>query len=154
MMLEPCTARAPRRSRRATDIVPQENHFMPNDRLTLRLRALLGVCCVAAAFLITACGSDDSPTDVQSGVVEIEMFETSFSPANVTIEAGTTVRWVNRRDVFHTVTPEGHSEWARASISASVGETFEHTFETPGEFAYFCEPHLSVGMLGEIRVQE
>lgn len=35
---------------------------------------------------VAACGSDDSPTDVQSGIVEIEMFETSFSPSNVTIE--------------------------------------------------------------------
>lgn len=127
---------------------------MTSHSTTKRSRRILGLFSIAIALLLPACGSDDSPTDVQSGIVEIEMFETSFSPANVTIEPGTTVRWINRRDVFHTVTPEGHSEWDAASISANTGETFEHTFENPGEFDYYCAPHLALGMVGQIRVQQ
>lgn len=88
-----------------------------------------------------------------SDVVEITLTSSStFSPAQVTISSGTTVRWVNGASIFHTITPDGHSEWNRATVSQQ-GETFEHTFENPGTFPYFCEPHQSAGMTGTITVQ-
>jgi len=88
-----------------------------------------------------------------SDVVEITLTSSfTFSPAQVTISSGTTVRWVNGASIFHTITPDGHSEWNRATMN-QVGETFEHTFENPGTFPYFCEPHQSAGMTGTITVQ-
>jgi len=76
----------------------------------------------------------------------------SFSPSDVTITRGTTVRWMNPDNVLHTVTPDGHSEWASANLS-SAGSTFSHTFDDAGTYAYFCIPHQGVGMTGIIRVQ-
>ena len=76
----------------------------------------------------------------------------SFSPADVTIAVGTTVRWENPTDMLHTVTPQGHNQWQSATLSAP-GTSFSHTFNTPGEYAYFCQPHQSSGMTGIIRVQ-
>ncbi|MDX1674972.1 MAG: plastocyanin/azurin family copper-binding protein [Longimicrobiales bacterium] len=75
----------------------------------------------------------------------------TFDPDDVTIEPGTTVRWVNDSGIFHTVTPDGHTEWASADLSD--GTTFEHTFNTEGTFPYYCEPHVGQGMTGTIRVQ-
>ena len=85
-------------------------------------------------------------------VVDVLLLGTlRFSPAVVTISPGTTVRWTNTTTMIHTVTPNGHSEFVRATF-ANPGDTFEHTFNTPGSFDYFCEPHLPVGMAGTIIV--
>jgi plastocyanin len=74
----------------------------------------------------------------------------SFSRPNVSISAGTAVRWVNVGAMLHTVTPDGHTEWTAASLAGD--ETFTHTFDTPGTYAYYCEPHLANGMTGTITV--
>lgn len=91
--------------------------------------------------------------DASSTVVEIRLTTgLVFDPSSVTISPGTTVRWINQASIFHTVTPDGHSEWSRAELSQQ-NETFEHTFETAGTFPYFCEPHQSAGMTGTIVVE-
>lgn len=92
-----------------------------------------------------------SPVD--DDVVEIRATSAlTFEPAEVTITPGTTVRWVNESSMLHTVTPDGHDEWEEESLPSS-GDTFTHTFESAGEFDYYCSPHLSAGMTGSITVQ-
>ena len=75
----------------------------------------------------------------------------TFDPEDLTIEPGTTVRWVNESGIFHTVTPDGHNEWSSADLPN--GATFEHTFDTEGTFPYYCDPHRGQGMTGTITVQ-
>lgn len=108
---------------------------------------------LAPATLLMGCGSDDPTGPPQSGLVEIDLLAQSFSPAQVEIEPGTTVRWTNTSATEHTITPTGHEEWNRVVMTTS-GQTFEHTFDEVGEFPYHCEPHQAVGMVGEIRVVE
>ena len=95
-------------------------------------------------------------TDVQFGIVstlqpatEITASGSSFTPADVTVEPGTTVRWIKGSNP-HTVTPSGHNEWTEVTLD-QTGETFEHTFDNVGTFNYLCEIHD--GMTGVIRVQ-
>ena len=76
----------------------------------------------------------------------------SFSPADVTVARGTTVRWENPSSLLHTVTPDGHTEWQSATL-ATAGSSFSHTFNTAGVYTYYCEPHQGSGMTGVIRVQ-
>ncbi|MEX2467504.1 MAG: plastocyanin/azurin family copper-binding protein [Gemmatimonadota bacterium] len=91
--------------------------------------------------------------EISGDVVEVTLNDDlTFSPATVTISSGTTIRWVSQSDMTHTVTPEGHSEWSSASLTAS-GQTFTHTFDDTGTFDYFCEPHLAQGMTGTITVE-
>jgi hypothetical protein len=52
----------------------------------------------------------------------------------------------------HTVTPDGHTEWADNISLSTAGQTFEHTFEAEGEYPYYCHPHRDAGMTGVIRV--
>ncbi|MEJ2503615.1 MAG: plastocyanin/azurin family copper-binding protein [Gemmatimonadota bacterium] len=85
-------------------------------------------------------------------VVEVAASGVSFTPSELTIEPGTTVRWRNGDGVTHTVTPDGHSEWSEATLGSS-GAEFEHTFNTPGDFPYYCVPHRGSGMTGSITVQ-
>ena len=82
-------------------------------------------------------------------VTVVTLNAASFSPSTVTIEVGEAVRWVNGQAIAHTITPDGHTEWADQSVSAS-GETFQHTFNTAGSFPYLCTIHA--GMTGTVNV--
>lgn len=98
-------------------------------------------------------GEESGEEESQDGVVEIHLTTGfTFSEAELTIEPGTTVEWINDDDIFHTITPDGHSEWTRREMSVE-GETFRHTFDTEGVFPYLCEPHESQGMTATITVE-
>lgn len=90
--------------------------------------------------------------DIEGEVVDIALSGTSFSPDDVTITPGTTVRWTNEDGQTHTVTPDGNNEWSEVTLD-EVGETFTHTFEDVGTFDYYCTPHRDQGMTGVIRVE-
>lgn len=79
-----------------------------------------------------------------------------FDPPFVTVDAGSTVRWVNRDGVFHTVTFTETLDQRRASGEfddrfASDGETIEWEPAEPGDYPYYCSPHVGF-MYGVIRV--
>jgi plastocyanin len=86
-----------------------------------------------------------------------------FTPAVVWVEPGTTLTW-NIEGSSHSVTayhedndkPHRVPEDAPAFDSGvlEAGETFEHTFETPGVHDYYCTPHESLGMVGLVVVEE
>jgi plastocyanin len=82
----------------------------------------------------------------------------AFRPTEVTVRAGQSVRWIADDDVFHTVTStdalEPRQPNGRFDRSLSRrGQTFRHTFERPGTFNYYCQPH-SQFMFGTVRVIE
>ena len=90
------------------------------------------------------------PLDVEAGgpraaldeegraVVEIDVSGFTYSGERMRVPVGTTVRWVNRDPVGHTVTPDDGT-WGSPLIGP--GEVFEHTFSEPGEHPYHCVPH-------------
>jgi halocyanin-like protein len=80
-----------------------------------------------------------------------------FAPGRVWIDPGTTVtfEWVG--DLAHNVVPESQPDgagWEGYETLEGGGFTYEHTFETEGVYAYFCEPHEGNGMKGGIAVGE
>jgi len=92
-----------------------------------------------AGGLLTACGQPE-------GVVTVRMEGLKFTPQVVTIDPGTTVRWVNEDETAHTSTADGWSpdqddpqKWN--SFPMSPGDVFERTFESSGSFDYFCMVH-------------
>lgn len=109
---------------------------------------------VTAAAGSTASVAFDLVAEPVTGeVVEIHLTSgNQFDPSSVTISVGTTVRWVNDINRFHTITPDDHSEWQRQEMS-TAGQTFTHTFNVAGSFPYFCEPHQSEAMTGTVTVQ-
>lgn len=93
-----------------------------------------------------------------SGIVEIHLTASTFSPSSVTIAPGTTVRWINDGAVEHTITPQNAGQsgvWQRQTTSTE-GVVLEHTFNVSGQtYRYRCEPHSSnfeSGMVGVIIV--
>ena len=101
---------------------------------------------------LAACGDDDPTDPGESETVTITLSNFRFSDDDVTVDVGSTVRWVNGENVFHTVTPDGHTEWVSWSTDAS-GQDFEHTFDEEGIYAYYCAPHRQGGMTGTVRVE-
>lgn len=66
----------------------------------------------------------------------------NFTPSNVTIQVGDTVKWswASSPHGVHSGTPaQPTNEFS--SGTHGTGFTFEHTFTTPGEYLYFCDVH-------------
>ncbi len=63
-----------------------------------------------------------------------------YSPSTITVVIGVnnTVTWINNDDVPHTVTATGGSF---NSGNLNAGQTWSHTFTTPGTYAYYCAYH-------------
>lgn len=118
-----------------------------------RVLRLVGVFALVLAAGYACGDNDDDGTGPDDGVTVIRMSSQRFNPATVTIDPGTTVRWVGDSEQ-HTITPETPDQpgaWER--VVTGPGQDFEHTFEVPGEtYDYFCEFHP--GMTGRIVVRE
>ena len=83
--------------------------------------------------------------------VMVRMEDNFFDPANIPIEPGTTVTWVQSGNNPHTTTSYD-GLWNSGFIGGGSGGTFSFTFEEPGTYDYFCIPHESVGMVGGVTV--
>ena len=116
----------------------------------MSLSRLLTIAAVAATF---ACGSstptNPNPPPPGSRAVTIQDF--SFSPASLTIAAGTTVRWTNNGPSSHTTTSDAGA-WSSGTLSppsggggygggGSAGATFDFKFTQPGNYPYHCSLH-------------
>jgi plastocyanin len=88
----------------------------------------------------------------QEGVT-VRMEDNFFDPANITVEPGTTVTWVQSGNNPHTTTSYD-GLWDSGMIEGGSGGTFSFTFEEPGTFDYFCIPHESLGMIGSVTVTD
>jgi plastocyanin len=62
----------------------------------------------------------------------------SFDPAAISAKVGQEITWTNAGNATHTVTFETGGV---DSGSLSKGETFKHTFDAAGAFAYKCSFH-------------
>jgi plastocyanin len=79
-----------------------------------------------------------------------------FSPAAITVPAGTTViwSWVGTAQ-NHNVAPDA-TEPTRSGNPVNAPHTYQFTFNTPGTYLYHCEVHGAaggIGMSGTITVQ-
>lgn len=80
--------------------------------------------------------------------------EPRFLPAEITVEPGDTVRWINT-DLYleHSVCSGSGSADPRSGFEFSspllrLGEFFEHTFPFAGDYEYYSIPHEYEGMFG------
>jgi plastocyanin len=69
-----------------------------------------------------------------------------FSPSSITVGSGDTVTWTNNGSEPHDVTGSG-----LGSGTLSSGQSYSHTFASPGTFSYICSIHPF--MKGSVTVQ-
>jgi amicyanin len=97
----------------------------------------------ATLFLALAFGlSAASPAQAAAAEVKVAIDNFTFDPPKLTVKAGTTVTWVNRDDIPHTVASSTH---AFKSKALDTDNSFTFTFTAPGTYAYFCSlhPHMT-----------
>lgn len=115
--------------------------------------AILSLSLVAFAAGCSQHQEPIGPQDTGDGpVVEIEIRNYEFVPKELHVAPGTTVRWKNTTSNYHTVTPDGHTQWTQWQ-TATMGETFEVRFDNAGTFPFYCMPHRALGMMGTVIVQ-
>ena len=73
-----------------------------------------------------------------SGTKEILIQGNAYSPATLTVNAGTTVTWTNKDAVDHTVTSDTK---LFDSGNISSNGTFSYKFSTAGTYNYHCTIH-------------
>ena len=84
----------------------------------------------------------------QPGEVVIEDF--AFSPATLTVAAGTKVTWVNHDEEPHTVM-SADKQMPFKSPALDTNDKFSFVFAKPGTYKYFCTIHSH--MVGTIVVR-
>ena len=116
----------------------------------MHLRTMTAVF-AAVGMLVLAATAGAATTHV------ITQQSLSFSPSNITIQAGDTVEW-HWTSGSHTVTS------GTGTSDPSVGSLFDEslnsgnsvvsfTFNSPGTVPFFCRPHEFANMKGQIEVQ-
>lgn len=98
-----------------------------------RFALTLGALAAGSALLLSSGGP---PT--QAATAQVSIVDFAFSPASATARVGDTVTWTNTGAAPHTTTSDD-AVWG--SLTLASGESFSHTFDTPGTYGYFCAIH-------------
>lgn len=126
-------------------------------------RALALSALTAGVLLLAGCGTQTQPNNNQpaqsqdqagnnqpaasqnqGNQVNIQGF--AFSPAELTVKVGTTVKWVNMDPANHQIKSS-----LFGSKVLSTGQSHEFTFKTVGTYNYSCSIHPT--MTGTIIVE-
>jgi plastocyanin len=94
---------------------------------------LLAVTAIVTTTTLFATTAPSEPAGVE---IKIDNF--SFSPATLTVKAGTQITWANHDDMAHTVVSEDKSFKSKV---LDTDEKFSFTPTTPGTYTYFCSIH-------------
>jgi plastocyanin len=132
---------------------------------SLSTRGLLLAGGIAATLTLAACGSQAASAPPSSNVAvgsstsmttmqmpapaatpaaapvatnQVSIASFAFGPGTAMVKPGTTVTWTNQDEDQHTVTADDASF---ASSPLATGQTFTHTFTTPGTYHYHCAIH-------------
>ena len=112
------------------------------------LLGAVGATALLAATLpeLTAAGEAVVAAAASPATITIDNF--AFTPATLTVTAGTTVTWKNEDDSPHRI---GDKNGTFKSAALDTDDSFSHTFATPGVYPYICTIHPY--MVGKIIVK-
>ena len=124
--------------------------------------SLASVCFLSAP----TSGQSVSPGTGHLVVVKLVMKSGSvpyaFEPANVAVQHGDTLRFMEDAGAIHNVHFKTHPNGARLGAAASgpyltsKGQTYDLVIDarfTDGRYEYVCDPHEMIGMHGVLTVE-
>ena len=79
---------------------------------------------------------------------EITIDNFTFTPKELTVAVGTTVKWVNHDDIPHTIVEKKTTFRSKA---LDTDDSYSFTFTSAGTFDYFCGLHPH--MVGQVIVK-
>ncbi len=119
-----------------------------------------GIFLSAGVFLAAALGAHAAQAETYT--VKMKTDEATgdvvFEPANLKIQPGDTVVWVqDDADNEHNVAAypsriPANTEPFESPMMIELGATWSQTFEKPGSYFYHCHPHEAAGMRGLVIV--
>ena len=80
--------------------------------------------------------------------MEVRVDNFTFGPDTLTVPVNSTVTWVNKDDVPHTI---ASSDRVFKSKALDTDDKYSYTFAKVGTYAYYCSIHPK--MVGKIVVQ-
>jgi plastocyanin len=110
---------------------------MENKKLNFNILVLF-----ISAIIFTSCSKGSSynstPGTTPPVANSVSIANMSFSPATLTVTAGTTVTWTNNDGITHTVTSDvaGFD-----SGNIIMGGKFSKVFSAAGTYSYHCTIH-------------
>jgi plastocyanin len=92
---------------------------------------------LALTLTLAACqnGGGDLSADDAVASTDVSVVDNRFEPAVIEVGVGETVTWTWDGNAPHDVDGEGFASEVQDS------GTFEHTFDTAGEYEYVCNIH-------------
>lgn len=79
------------------------------------------------------------PASARAATVDVDIQDSGYQPASVTIAVNDTVRWTNRGTLTHTVTSDNVGQFESGDMAPMA--QFAQTFTTPGSYPYHCFYH-------------
>lgn len=123
-------------------------HPMKNIKvLNNKLYSILLITLILILFsLDDEVKSEDNISAQDNSIHEITVIKNkfSFNPTELTIKVGESVKWNNtdvRRHHFASIPGSGTSDELEIFHLFEAGDSWTHTFSTPGEYPYFCFIH-------------
>jgi plastocyanin len=118
-----------------------------------RLRGTHCIPCLATLLTMLVISFQAGPPGVSAAPaapakIEVKIDNFSFSPAVITVKAGTQITWTNADDIPHTVVSD--SKTFKSKVLAT-GEKFTFTADKPGTYSYSCSIHPN--MTGKVVVE-
>merc|ERR1711935_1029700 len=129
------------------------NHCTRRNAMTRAAGRAAGVAAATVASPAYAAETKEVKMGTDTGGLQ-------FVPAKISICKGDTVKWINNKGGPHNVVfdedniPSGVDQ-EKISMDDQLGEegdTFKMSFDTAGEYGYYCEPHRGAGMNAALTV--
>lgn len=98
-------------------------------------------CSKSSMANITGTGGGYTTGPSSPGADEVFIQGMAFSPATITVTAGTTITWTNKDAATHNVTS---NPVLFSSGAMGNGATYSFTFADKGTFSYTCTIHPSM----------
>ena len=132
-----------------------------NCQARVSRRRLLQLTGTGVVGILAGCASEQpsSPTE-DPNTKRVEVGPDGryvFTPGTnepLRISTGTTVRFIwksNTHNIHVDSQPDG-ANWKGHESIENTGFEYEHTFETKGDYHYWCGPHKGLGMVGDLIV--
>ena len=101
----------------------------------MSVRRLLAVALLGALVAVRAGAADEQ-------TIQVSAKSFMFTPARITVKAGTTVTWTNKDDIPHGIASADNA--FTKSRALDTDDSYSFTFTAPGTYQYFCyiHPHM------------
>ena len=109
----------------------------------------LGCALTIVAGVFAGSPAKEAPPKPGNDPVQVKIDNFTFAPTPLTVAAGTTVQWLNRDDIPHTVVSDDKTTFKSKALDTD--ENYSYTFTKAGTYTYFCSIHPK--MTGKVVVQ-